>query len=51
MFTYRLLNPDGTPADKPTFKSSEPDRHVGDKVLILPGTGTASSGCRSRPPT
>ena len=37
MFTFRLLNPDGTPADKPTFRSSEPDWHVGDKVLIRPG--------------
>ena len=34
MFTFRLQNPDGTPADKPTFCSSEPDWHVGDKVLI-----------------
>jgi hypothetical protein len=36
MFTYHLLNPDGTPADKPTFRSSEPDWHVSDKVLNQP---------------
>lgn len=37
MFTYRLLNLDGTPAEQPTFTSSEPNWRVGDKVLIRPG--------------
>lgn len=38
MFTFRLLNLDGTPAEKPTFVSSEPNWRVGDKLLIRPGT-------------
>ena len=38
MFTYRLLNLDGTPAEHTTFTSSQPDWRVGDKVLIRPGT-------------
>jgi hypothetical protein len=49
MFTYRLLNPDGTPADKPTFRSSEPDWHVGDKVLIRPGVELEIVGMQEPP--
>jgi hypothetical protein len=37
MFTHHLMHPDGTPAEKPTFRSSEPDWHVGGKVLIRTG--------------
>ena len=36
MFNYRLLNLDGTRADKPTFVSSEPNWRVGDTALIRP---------------
>jgi hypothetical protein len=38
MLTFHLRNLDGTPAEKPMVKRSEPDWHVGDKVLIRPGT-------------
>lgn len=50
MFTFRLLNPDGTPADKPTFRSSEPNWHVGDKVLIRPGTKYRIIAMEAAPP-
>jgi hypothetical protein len=49
MFTYHLLNPDGTPADKPTFRSSEPDWHVGDTVLIRPGVEYVIVGLQEPP--
>jgi hypothetical protein len=49
MFTFRLLNPDGTPADKPTFKSSEPNWHVGDKVMIRPGVELEIVGMQEPP--
>jgi len=37
LFTYRLVLEDGTPAEPPTFVSSRPDWHEGDKLLIRPG--------------
>jgi hypothetical protein len=37
-FTYKLVLEDGTPAEPPKFVSSEPNWHVGAKVLIRPGT-------------
>jgi hypothetical protein len=37
MFTFKLIQPDGTPADPPTFVSSEPNWRVGNRVLIRPG--------------
>ena len=50
MFDYRLLNLDGTPAEHPTFRSSQPDWQVGDKVLIRPAPSTGSSGWRQHRP-
>ena len=50
MFTYRLLNLDGTPAEHPTFTSSQPDWRVGDKVLIRPGTEYRIIGMEAAPP-
>jgi hypothetical protein len=49
VFTYRLLKIDGTPADKPTFRSSECDWHVGDKVLIRPGVEYRIVGLQEPP--
>ena len=31
-FTYRLVLEDGSPADPPTFVSSEPNWQVGDRI-------------------
>ena len=50
MFDYRLLNLDGTPAEHPTFRSSQPDWKVGDKVLIRPGTEYRIIGMEAAPP-
>jgi hypothetical protein len=33
---YRLELVSGEPADPPTFKSSEPNRRVGDKIFLGP---------------
>lgn len=34
MFTHRMVYADGTPADPPTFTSSEPNWRVGDLVRV-----------------
>jgi hypothetical protein len=31
-FTFKLENPDGTPADPPTIKSAVPNWKVGDQI-------------------
>lgn len=49
MFHYRLQNPDGNPADPPTFTSSEPDWRAGDTVLIRPGTEYRIVGIEAAP--
>jgi hypothetical protein len=36
MFTFRMILSDGTPADPPTFLSSEPNWHAGEKVMVTP---------------
>jgi hypothetical protein len=50
MFAIRLVNLDGTPADKRTFRSGEPDWHVGDKMLVRPGTEYRILAVEAAPP-
>ena len=35
-FTFKLENPDGTPADPPTIKSAVPNWEIGDKIPMGP---------------
>lgn len=49
MFTYRMKLADGTPAEHPTFQTSQPDWKVGDKVLIRPGTAYRIVGMEAAP--
>jgi hypothetical protein len=37
-FTFKLENPDGTPADPPTLKSAAPNWEIGDQIPRGPGT-------------
>jgi hypothetical protein len=36
-FTFKLENPDGTPADPPTLKSAVPNWQIGDQIPLGPG--------------
>jgi hypothetical protein len=36
-FTFKLENPDGTPADPPTLRSAVPHWEIGDKIPFGPG--------------
>jgi hypothetical protein len=36
-FTFKLENPDGTPADPPTLRSAVPNWEIGDKIPFGPG--------------
>jgi hypothetical protein len=35
-FTFKLENPDGTPADPPTLRSAVPNWQLGDKIPFGP---------------
>jgi hypothetical protein len=37
MFTFKLVQPDGSPAEQPTFVTAVPDWHEGDTFLLRPG--------------
>ena len=36
-FTFKLENPDGTPADPPTMRSAVPTWEPGDRIFLGPG--------------
>ena len=36
-FTFKLENPDGTPADPPMIRSAVPNREIGDQIPLGPG--------------
>ena len=36
-FTFKLENPDGTPADPPTLRSAVPTWEPGDRIFLGPG--------------
>jgi hypothetical protein len=36
MFTFRMIKPDGSPADPPTFTSAVPNWDVGDEAMVRP---------------
>ena len=37
MFTFKLIQTDGKPAEPPQFVTAVPNWHEGDSVLIRPG--------------
>jgi hypothetical protein len=37
MFTFRLIQTDGTPADPPQFVTAVPNWHEGNTFLLRPG--------------
>lgn len=36
-FTFKLENPDGSPADPPTLRSAVPNWEIGDQIPMGPG--------------